>query len=138
MSSLTLDIVTPEKRILHEENVAIVTLRTVEGEIGVLPGHIPLYSQLAAGELRYKKNNDEFFVAIHGGFLEVANSKVTVLADAAARAEELDEAQIEAARRKAEEAMSQKITDEDYAIAEGAMRRALIDLGVARKKRRNY
>jgi F-type H+-transporting ATPase subunit epsilon len=138
MSSLVLDIVTPEKRILHEENVAIVTLRTVEGEIGVLPGHIPLYSQLAAGELRYKKDNEEYFVAIHGGFLEVANSKVTVLADAAARAEELDEAQIEEARRKAEEAMSQKITDEDYAIAEGAMRRALLDLSIARKKRHTH
>lgn len=132
---ITLDIVTPEKKILHEENVAIVTLRTVEGEIGVLPGHLPLYSQLEEGELRYKKDNQEFFVAIHGGFLEVANSKVTVLADAAARAEELDEAMIEEARRKAEEAMSQRVSDEDYALAEGAMRRALLDLRVAKKKK---
>lgn len=132
---IVLDIVTPEKRILHEENVAIVTLRTVEGEIGILPKHLPLYSQLAAGELRYKKDNEEHFVAIHGGFLEVANSKVTILADAAARAEELDEAAIELARQKAEEAMSQRVTEEDYALAEGALQRALLDLRVARKKR---
>jgi F-type H+-transporting ATPase subunit epsilon len=132
---IVLDIVTPEKRILHEEDVAIVTLRTVEGEIGILPGHLPLYSQLAPGELRYKKGTDEHFVAIHGGFLEVANSKVTVLADAAGRAEELDESLIEEARRKAEEAMSAKITEEDYALAEGALQRALLDLRVARKKR---
>lgn len=132
---IILDIVTPEKKILHEEEVSIVTLRTIEGEIGVLPGHLPLYSQLVEGELRYRKDNQEFFVAIHGGFLEVANSKVTVLADAAARAEDLDEAAVETARQKAEEAMAQKITDEDYAIAEGVMRRAMLDLRVVKRRK---
>jgi len=132
---ITLDIVTPEKRILLQDDVSIVTVKTVEGEVGILAGHAPLYSQLAAGELKYRVGNEEYFVVIHGGFLEVANSKVTVLADAAARAEDLDEAAVEEARRKAEEAMTQKVSNEDYALAEGAMRRALIDLKVSKKKR---
>lgn len=134
---ITLDIVTPEKRILHQGDVSIVTVKTVEGEVGILPGHLPLYSQLAPGELKYRVGTEEHFVAIHGGFLEVANSKVTVLADAAARAEDLDEAAVKEARRKAEEAMSQRVSDEDYALAEGAMRRALLDLRVAKRRRRN-
>ncbi len=134
---LTLDIVTPEKRILTEDNVSIVTVDTVEGQMGILPSHIPLYSKLKPSELIYTKDGHEHFLAIHGGFIEVANNTVTILADDAIRAEEINEAAVEEAHRRAQEAMEQKVTDEDYAFAEGAMRKALLELKVARK-RRNY
>lgn len=132
---LTLDIVTPERRVLTEDNVSIVTVDTVEGQIGILPSHIPLYSKLQPSELKYTKDGHEHFLAIHGGFIEVANDTVTILADDAVRAEELNEAAVEEAHRKAQEAMEQKVSNEDYAIAEGAMRRALLELKVVKRKR---
>jgi F-type H+-transporting ATPase subunit epsilon len=132
---ITLDIVTPEKRILLEEGISIVTVPTSEGEIGVMTNHIPIYSQLVSGELKYKKDESDYFVAIHGGFIEFANNTLTVLADQAARAEEIDEAAAELARKRAEDAMAQKVTDVEFAEAESNMRRALIDLRVARKRR---
>jgi F-type H+-transporting ATPase subunit epsilon len=131
---LTLDIVTPEKRVLTETDISIVTVDTVEGQIGILPKHISLYSQLRPSELTYTKDGHEHFLAIHGGFIEVANDTVTILADDAIRAEEIDEATVLAAQRRAEEAMSQKVTDEDYAFAEGAMRKALLELKVVKRK----
>ncbi len=132
---LTLDIVTPEKRVLTEDNVSIITVETVEGQIGILPSHIPLYSKLQPSELKYTKDGQDHFLAIHGGFIEVANNKVTILADDAVQAEEINEAAVEEAHRKAQEAMQQRVTDEDYALAEGAMRRAMLELKVAKKKR---
>jgi len=132
---ITLDIVTPEKRILLEEGVSIVTVTTKEGEIGIMSNHIPIYSQLVSGEMKYKKDDQEFFVAIHGGFIEFANNTLTVLADQAVRAEEIDQAAAEEARKRAEEAMALKVTDIEYAEAETNMRRAMIDLRVSRKRK---
>lgn len=132
---LILDIVTPEKRILNEDNISIVTVMTVEGQVGILPEHIPFYAKLKPGELSYKKDDREYFLAIHGGFIEVANNTVTVLADDAVRAEEINEAAVKEAERRAKETMEKKITDEDYAFAEGAMRKALLELKVAKRKK---
>lgn len=134
---LKLQIITPEKILLEESDVSIVTARTVVGEVGILPSHIPLYSKLVSGELSFKKNNEEHYIAIHGGFLEVIADTVTILADDAVRAEDIDEETVEEARIRAQEAMEQKVTDEDFAHAEAAMERALLELRVA-KKRRNY
>lgn len=134
---MKLDVVTPEKRILTESDISVVTVDTVEGQIGILPNHIPLYSKLKQGEMIYKKNDVDHYLAIHGGFIEIADNKITVLADDAVRAEEIDEAAVEEARQRAQEAMEKRVTDEDYAFAEGAVRKALLELKVA-KKRRNY
>jgi len=94
-----------------------------------------LYSQLTEGELRYKQHGEDHYVAIHGGFLSVAHNVVTVLADAAARCEDLDISVIEEARRQAEEAMRQKLSAEDFALAEANLRRALLNLRVAQRKK---
>lgn len=136
-STLQLTIVTPEKQLLSEA-VELVTLPTTEGEIGVLPGHAPLYASMQAGELKYKKNGIDHFLAIHGGFVEVEPDTVRVLAHDAALAEDLDEAAIEVAKQKAQDAMNEKVSDEEFAMAEAAMRRALLELKVAQRKRGGY
>jgi F-type H+-transporting ATPase subunit epsilon len=132
---LTLDIVTPEKKILSEDQVSIITVMTTEGEIGVLPHHVPLYAKLQPGELKYKKDGHDHYVAIHGGFIEVTPTKVTILADDAVRAEDISEELAEQARLRAEELMAQKVTDADFVHAEAAMRRALLELKVVQKRR---
>lgn len=131
---LQLTIVTPEKMLLSEE-VELVNVPTSEGEIGILPGHAPLYASIKPGELKYRKNGEDHFLAIHGGFIEVEPDTVRVLAHDAALAEELDEAVIEAAKQKAQDAMNEKVSDEEFAMAEAAMRRALLELKVAQRKK---
>ena len=130
---IALTIVTPEKQLLFEQ-VELVTLPTVEGEIGILPGHQPLYAQMASGELKYKKDGQDHFLVIHGGFVEVEPDGVRVLAHDAVSAEELDMQVIEEARERAQQAMEQKVSDEDFAIAEAAMRRAMLELKVAQRR----
>lgn len=136
MASILLTIVTPEKQLLAEE-VTAVNIPTTEGEIGVLPGHVPLYVQMKSGELMYKKDGVETYYAIHGGFVEVEPDQVRILAHDAVRAEDLDEAVIEEARRKAQEAMDAKISEEEFVAAEAAMRRALLELRVASRRKRS-
>jgi F-type H+-transporting ATPase subunit epsilon len=132
---LTLDIVTPEKKVLTEDGIGLVSVDTTEGQIGILPHHAPLYAKLRPGELKYKKDGHDHYVAIHGGFIEVTPTKVTILADDARRAEEINEELAEKARAHAEDLMAQKVTDEDFVKAEAAMRRALLELKVAQKRR---
>lgn len=134
---INLTIVTPEKQLLAEQ-VELVTLPTVEGEIGILPGHQPLYAQMASGELKYRKDGKDTFLVIHGGFVEVEPDQVRVLAHEAVNAEDLDERVIEEARQRAQDVMEQKVSDEDFAIAEAAMRRALLELKVAQRRKGGY
>jgi F-type H+-transporting ATPase subunit epsilon len=102
---INFEIVTPEKTVLKEE-ILEATIPTLEGEITVLPKHSPLVSVLKTGVLSLKKKDGSLLVVfVSGGFIEVLNDKIMVLADAADRAEELDEALIEEARARAEEAM---------------------------------
>lgn len=131
---ITLTIVTPEKQLLSEK-VSLVTLPTVQGEIGILPGHQPLYAQMASGELKYTLEGQDHYLVIHGGFVEVEPDSVRVLAHDAVNAEDLDEKIIEEARVRAQQAMEDKVSDEDFAMAEAAMRRALLELRVSRRKR---
>jgi F-type H+-transporting ATPase subunit epsilon len=133
---LVLDVVTPEKRILSEDSVSYVGIDTLDGQIGILPKHIPLYAPLKQGELIYRKDNKEFYVAIHGGFIEVANDRVTILADDAAVADDINELLVEEARQRAQDAMNNKISDEEFALAEAAMRKALLELKVVKKRSR--
>ena len=131
MAGIILDIVTAEQAVYSEE-VEMVIAPGVEGQLGILPHHIPLMTTLQAGELRIKKGGEEISLAISGGFLEVRPDRVVVLADAAERAEEIDVARAEAAKRRAQERLTEKhVYEIDSARAEAALRRSLARLKVA-------
>ncbi|MDD5146182.1 MAG: F0F1 ATP synthase subunit epsilon [Candidatus Pacebacteria bacterium] len=104
MEKIKFKIVTPE-RIVFEDEVDQATLPTSEGEITVLPKHIPLVSVLKPGELLLKKNKKEIPMAVSGGLIEVGKNEIVVLADTAEHAYEIDEQRAEEAKRRAEEMM---------------------------------
>jgi len=133
--TIRLDIVTAEQ-LIFSDDVDIVVAPGIDGELAVLPRHAPLMTMLQPGELRVRKGGDETFMAITGGFLEVRPDRVTILADAAERAEDIDSARAEAAKRRAEDRLSGKLSGAEMARAEAALRRSLIRLKVAEKRRR--
>ena len=100
--------------------------------MGILPRHEPLLTSLIAGELDIIKNGERTPFAISGGFMEVLPDRVTILADTAERADEIDEGRAEAARRRAEELLRERRSDQEMALAEAQLRRAMIRLQVAR------
>ncbi len=128
------ELVTAE-RIVFQDEVDVVVVPGVEGELAVLPRHAPLLTVIQPGEIRLRKKGVESSIVVTGGFLEVRPDKVTVLADAAERAEEIDAARAEAAMKRAEERMKGKLTPEDLRLAESALRRAAVRLKVARRRR---
>lgn len=99
--SLTLEIVTPEARV-YSDTIDTVVIPTVEGEIGILPGHIPLLTQVADGELRVTKEGREQLLAVGGGFAQIEGDKVSILAERAITADKIDEKAAEEALRRAE------------------------------------
>jgi len=136
MASIRLDIVTAEREV-YAEDVDVVIAPGVEGQLGILPHHAPLMTTLQAGELRVRKGGKEVSMAISGGFLEVRPDRVVVLADTAERAEEIDVARAEEAKQRARERLSEKqVVGADEARAEASLRRALIRLKVAEKRRK--
>lgn len=134
MAKLKLDIVTAERSVFSEE-VDMVIAPGSEGQLGILPHHAALLTTLQPGELRIKQEGEEITLAVSGGFLEVQANHVVVLADTAERAEEIDMARAEEARRRAEERLRARPADVDLARAEAALRRSLIRLRVARRRR---
>jgi len=134
---LKLEIVTQERRVYSADDVEMVIAPGAEGELGILPHHAPLITALQEGMMRVKRaSGEEEVLAIHGGFMEVLPDHVTVLADTAERAEEIDLARAQEARQRAEELMKQHRDDKiDYARAEAAMRRSAVRLKVASKRR---
>lgn len=137
MSGIRCEVVTAE-RVVFQDDVDMVVAPGIEGQLGILPHHAPLMTALTYGELiLHRMGQEDEFIAIGGGFMEVGSDHVTILADSAERAEEIDEARAEEARQRAEETMAQKRgEDVDFARAEAAMRRSLVRLKVARRKRR--
>ena len=134
MPKIKLDIVSAERLLLSEE-VDYISAPGEGGIVGILPRHTPLLTALAIGELRYKKENEEFTFAIHGGFMEVRPDRVTVLADVAEQADEIDEARAEEARKRAQELLREKPhADADFAMLEQSLRRAELRVRVARRK----
>lgn len=133
---LQLTIVTQEKELLNQE-VDSVTAMTTTGEVTILPSHIPLMTKLSDGELTYKINGAPHIFAVTGGFMNVEpGNKVIVLADSAVRSEDINEARAEEARKKANESMqNQKLSKTEMQIAEGELRKAILELKVVRKRR---
>ncbi len=138
MSMLHCEVVTAE-RTVFDDDVDLVVAPGIMGQLGVLPHHAPLMTALTYGELVLRRaGQEDEYIAIGGGFMEVGPDHVTILADSAERAEEIDEARAEAARRRAEELMAQKRQEDgELARAEAALRRSTIRLKVAKHKRRS-
>jgi F-type H+-transporting ATPase subunit epsilon len=135
MASIKLDIVTAERAVFSDD-VEIIMAPGIDGELGILPSHSPLMTMLVPGELRLKRSGEEFSLAISGGFLEIRPDRVIVLADTAERAEEIDAARAEEAKRQAQEQLSQPLAAGDAARIEASLRRSMIRLRVAEKRRK--
>lgn len=135
---LKLDIVTQEKRLLEAEATSI-TLETTLGEITILPGHIPLITRLTEGLLRFTDHQGkEQVVAVFGGFLELDNQGIcSILADSAVRADEIDLAKVKLAEREAQAVLKDKTRQQEFVLAEAALRRTALELKAANKKSRH-
>jgi F-type H+-transporting ATPase subunit epsilon len=136
MATVKLDIVTAEK-VVYSGEVDLVLAPGQEGQLGILPKHAPLMTILNSGELIARKGTEEYMMAISGGFLEVLPDRIIVLADAAERAEEIDIARAEEAKKRAQEKLAHSTSAGESASAEAALRRAIARIEVAdRVKRR--
>ena len=134
MATMLFEMVTAEK-LLFSDQVESIVAPGEAGELGILPHHAPLLSTLKSGELRVTQDGQEQFISITGGFLEVLDNKVTVLADAAERADEIGLERAEAAVRRAEERIATREADLDLERAMGSLRRAQVRVTVARRRR---
>jgi len=134
MATLKLEIVTPEAK-TYSEDVDMVTLPGVEGEMGIFPMHVPLMTQIVPGEIIARKGGQEFFLAVGEGFAEITGNRVAILTDMAIRAENIDEAKAEEARRRAESRLSEKIDDEESALVSASLAHSLAQLKVKRRQR---
>jgi F-type H+-transporting ATPase subunit epsilon len=133
--ALTLEVATPS-RLVVSESVDEVVVPGIEGYFGVLPGHAPLLSTLGIGELMYRSGRDEHYLAVAGGFAEVRNDKVIVLADSAERPEEIDRERAARARERAERRLGGRSQEEiDYTRCAAALARALTRLQVSSRAR---
>ena len=133
--NLFLEIITPEN-IVYKDKVDEIIVPTVNGQITILPNHIGLLTQTAHGELVVKKGDVKQIIAITNGFLEVANNKVCILANYAIKAENINMAEAEEAKKRAEKLMLGKATDKDFRIAEAQLRKAILELKVGLKHKR--
>jgi F-type H+-transporting ATPase subunit epsilon len=132
--SILIDIVTPERRLLSEE-VDMVTLPGSAGQMGVLRGHAPLLSTLDIGEIILHKKGQTRSIAVHGGVVEVRPNKVTVLADLAESAEDIDVERAEAARQRAQRLLEERQSGRFDPEAVASLRRNILRLKIASKRR---
>ena len=135
MAEMKLEIVTAE-RVVYSEDVSVLVAPGAGGELGILPNHSPLLTTLDPGEIKVTKDGEDTFMAVSGGFLEVLGNKVTILANTAEHADEIDEERAEAALERAQERVATAESDMDLERALASMRRSAARLGVARRRRR--
>jgi len=135
VATFKLEIVTAE-RMVYSDEVSAVVAWGVEGQLGILPHHAPLMTMLQPGDLLIRKDKEEEYFAISGGFLEVRPDKVIILADACERADEINIARAEEAKKRAQETMKAAPLSVEAAAAEASLRRSLARLKVAEKRRR--
>ena len=112
----------------------MVTLPVVEGEMGIFPNHIPLMTRVASGEIIARKSGNDTFLAIGEGFVEITGSRVAVMTDMAVREEDIDLAIVEEARKRAEERLKEKLSDEEEATTRAALLHSLAQLKVKRRR----
>ena len=127
-----LEIVTPEKMVVRDV-AEEMQIPGTNGYLGILPGHAPLITELAVGEISYRKAGQTHYLAVAWGFAEVLPEKVTILAETADRPQEIDEQRAQAARQRAEEELKTGQTEADFTHAEDSLKRAETRLDVASK-----
>ena len=132
--TLNLQIVTPEG-IAYSDDVEMVGLCSVDGQIGILPNHIRLMTQMMPGEMTLRKDGQMKFLAVGEGLVEVTRDRVAILTDMAVAAETIDEAKAEEARRRAEARLQEKISAEEVASVNASLARSLAQLHVKRRRR---
>jgi F-type H+-transporting ATPase subunit epsilon len=130
--TIKLEIVTPEAKTFSDD-VDMVTLDGMDGQMGILPQHMPLMTGLVGGEIIVRKNNENIFLAVGDGFVQVTSDKISILTDMAIKADDIDEAKAEEARKRAEERLAQKLSDEDAALVQSSLMHALAQLKVKRR-----
>jgi F-type H+-transporting ATPase subunit epsilon len=135
MAKLSVEIITGERVVYEEHDVDMVVAPGADGALGILPSHAPLFSLLSLGEMRVIKGGQEQSLAVFGGFLEIANDHVRVLADSAERAEEIDVERAEEARHRAETRKGERVSVEEMLRTEAAMRRSMVRLKISRRQR---
>lgn len=133
--NLLLEIITPEK-VIYKDEVSEVIVPTVDGEIAILPLHVNLLTQVNPGELIIKKGSSYQSLAITGGFLEVQSNKVSIVAEYAVKAQDIEVARAMEAKKRAEKVMSEKSTDNEQRIAQAEMIKAILELKVATKHKK--
>ena len=136
MVKLRFELVSPERIVYSDDDVDMVIAPGADGEMGILPKHAPLLTALGDGELRVKKGGDEECFAVHGGYMEVLDNKVIVMADTAEAADEIDVERAEAARERAERRYRERPEGLDLARVQAALRRSSVRLKVARRRKR--
>ena len=132
-STLKLQIITPDAT-AYSEDVEMVTLPGVEGEMGVFPQHVPLMTQMVPGEITVRKDGREYFLAVGEGLVEVASDHVAILTDLAVAAEKINEAKVEEARQRAQARLAEKLSDEEVASVNASLARSLAQLHVKRRQ----
>ena len=132
--TLRLEIVTPQE-IAFSEDVHLVTLPAIEGEMGVYPDHVRLITQIVPGEIIVTRDGQDRFIAVGEGLVEVTGTRVAIVTDMAIPAEKIDEAKIEEARARAEARLQEKISDEEVATVNASLARSLAQLQVKRRRR---
>jgi F-type H+-transporting ATPase subunit epsilon len=133
-NTIKLEIVTPETTVYSDE-VEMVTLPAIEGQIGVLPQHVRLMTQIVPGELIVRKNAHDDFLAVGEGLVEITNDQVSIVTNMAIPADRIDEAAAEEARQRALERLREKISGEEVATVNASLARSLAQLRVKRRSR---
>ena len=136
-ATLKLEIVTPEAK-AYSEDVEMVTLPAVEGEMGIYPQHIPVLTEIVSGELIARKDGRDYLLAVGEGFVEITGERVAIMTDMAIRAENIDEAKAEEARRRAEARLAEHLDDEEAAIVNAALAHSLAQLKVKRRQHQHH
>jgi len=132
-NTLRLEIVTPDATV-YSEDVDMVTLPGVEGQIGILPQHVPLMTQMVPGEMIVRKNGQDRFLAVGEGLVEITGDHVAILTDLAVAAENIDEAKAEEARQRAAARLREKLSSEEVASVNAVLARSLAQLYVKRRQ----
>jgi len=132
--TLKLQIITPDGS-AYSEDVDMVTLPGVEGQLGVYPQHVPLMTQMTPGEIIVRKDGHDYYLAVGEGMIEVMGDHVAILTDMTLASEKIDEAKVEEARRRAEARLQEKLSDEEVASVNASLVRSAVQLRVKRRHR---
>lgn len=133
--NLHVEIITPEK-VVYKDDVSEIVVPTETGQITILPNHVNLLTRILPGEMLIKKDTQEHYLAITGGFLEISDNQVNILADYAVRAEDIELAKVQEAQKRAEHKIKEKASDNEFRIAEAELQKAVLQLKIAGKRKR--